>query len=130
METQAAGLHHGKGTPMDPMDDHPKDSPKLTARQQYRLAREWCRFNRLPEMLAPRPCYHVEPPADKKELADANSANASAIDKITSNLDALELRLRKQDPTANIDIRKLLLDHGLSLVEPGGDEPSSPGLEE
>ena len=103
---------------------------KLTARQQYRLAREWCRFNRLPEMLAPRPCYHVEPPADKKELADANSANASAIDKITSNLDALELRLRKQDPTANIDIRKLLLDHGLSLVEPGGDEPSSPGLEE
>lgn len=79
------------------------------------VARAWCRYNRLDEMLAPVPSFETEPPEDQAEAATIRQTNSAALEKNVAAAKELEAK------GVGIDWRKLAEQHGLPLtgVRPG-----------
>lgn len=106
---------------------------RLTACILNRIAAKWCRLNRWPSSWEPKAHFDTQPPEDQRDLADVRDKYASALSKILGPdggaLDQLEARLRVQDPQARIDVRKLLQQHQVPLIEPGEQDPRTAPVE-
>lgn len=96
---------------------------KLTARTLYRIARKWCALNHFPAAWAPVPYFEVDPPEDQADLADVRSKYASAAQVYVDAAPKLQTMLQAQHPDAKIDMRQLLRDHQIPLIEPGDASP-------
>lgn len=71
------------------------------------LWRQWCRYNRIAEHLAPKNVYAWEPPADRKEEAQVRQVNADALGKAAAAGQVIEGR------GVPVDWRALAEAHGV-----------------
>lgn len=89
----------------------------VTARALQRVLRKWCQLNRWPLSWAPLPHFDAAPPADQAALADTRQKNANALSQLGQTLPQIQSALQAQDPTARIDWRKLLDQHGVPIQD-------------
>lgn len=90
---------------------------KVTARVLTKVLRKWCTLNGWPVAWAPEPCFHYAPAADQQQLAETRGKNAAALSQLAQVLPQVQGALQMQDPTARVDWRRILEEHGVPLLD-------------
>lgn len=104
---------------------------RLTERTLNRISRKWCELNRWPITWAPKAHFVTDPPEDQGALAEVRVKYADSLQRLAtpgkdgapSVLEALEAKLKGQDPTAAVDWKGLLEGAHIPLIEPGEQDP-------
>lgn len=92
---------------------------RVTAAAIQKVLHWWCRYNRFPLAWVPKPVFHYEPPKDERDAAETRRLNSDALKNLAETLPALEAKLQEQSPGSKVDYKKLLLDSGVPVTDPG-----------